>query len=97
LGRLEATPKLLKLAGKDEATTGKRYIELMFAMTRDDEPNPERIRKALRGYDVARMGSAQLGKSAPDFTLADASGKTWRLRQFRDKKAVVLIFLQSHF
>jgi hypothetical protein len=94
LGRLKETPKLRELAGKDP--TSGAYIELMFALTRDDEPNPEPIRKALRDYDLARMDSAHLGKPAPDFTLADASGKTWHLRAFRDKKAVVLVFLGVH-
>jgi hypothetical protein len=37
----------------------------------------------------------QLGKPAPDFTLADASGKPWHLRQFRGKQAVVLIFVMG--
>jgi hypothetical protein len=68
----------------------------MFALTRDDEPNPEPIRKALRDYDLASMDSAHLGKPAPDFTLADTSGKTWHLGQFRGKKAVVLVFLGVH-
>jgi hypothetical protein len=48
----------------------------MFAFTRDDEPNPEPIRKALRDYDLARMDGAHLGKPAPDFALADASGRS---------------------
>jgi HEAT repeat protein len=91
LGRLKATPKLRELAGKD--ATSSAYIDLMFVFTRDDEPNPEPIRKALREYDLARMDSAQVGKPAPDFTLADASGKTWRVRDFRGKQAVALIFL----
>jgi HEAT repeat protein len=91
LGRLEATPKLREVAGKDPTISS--YIDMMFVLTRDDEPNPEPIRQALRNYDLARMDSARLGKPAPDFTLADASGKTWSLRQFRGKQAVVLIFL----
>jgi HEAT repeat protein len=91
LGRLKATPKLLELAGKDP--TRGVYVGTMFVLTRDDEPNPEPIRKALAEYDLARMDSAQVGKPAPDFTLTDASGKTWRLRDCRGKKTVVLIFL----
>jgi hypothetical protein len=91
LGRLEATPELRELAGKDP--TRGIYFDVMFLLTRDDEPKPEPIRRALRNYDMARMDSAQLGKPAPDFTLADASGKTWQLGQFRGKKAVVLILL----
>lgn len=91
LGRMKATPKLRLLAGKDP--TNSAYFDIMFLLTRDDEPNPEPIRRALRNYDLARMDSARLGKPAPDFTLADSSGKKWRLRQFRGKKAVVLILL----
>jgi hypothetical protein len=82
------------LAGKDP--TSGRYVELMFVLTRDDEPKLEPIREAVRDYDLARMASAQVGKPAPDFTLADASGRTWHLRQFRGKQAVVLIFLGVH-
>src|SRR5262245_5029445 len=85
LGRLKATPKLRELAGKDP--TRSAYIDMMFVLARDDEPNPEPIRQALRNYDLARMDGARPGKPAPDFTLADASGKTWHLRQFRGKSA----------
>jgi hypothetical protein len=91
LGRIKATPKLRQLAGT--APDGSGYFDATFIMTRDDEPNPEPIRRALRDYDLARMDSAHVGKPAPDFTLADSSGKIWHLRQFRGKKAVVLILL----
>jgi hypothetical protein len=94
LGRLEPTPRLRELAGKDP--TSGASVELTFALTRDDAPNPEPIRSALRDYDLARMDGARLGKPAPDFTLADASGKTWRLGQFRGKQPVVLVFLGVH-
>lgn len=91
LGRIKATPKLRQLAGTD--ADGSGYFDAMFITTRDDEPNPEPFRRALRNYDLARMDSAHLGKPAPDFTLEDASGKTWHLARFRGKKAVVLILL----
>ncbi|MBI1915271.1 MAG: redoxin domain-containing protein [Planctomycetes bacterium] len=38
------------------------------------------------------MDSARVGKLAPDFALKDATGKTYRLSQFRDK-IVVLTFI----
>jgi hypothetical protein len=94
LGRLEATPKLREfIDGKHWCTGG--YFDSTFVLTRDDRPNPEPIRQALRNYDLSRIDSARLGKPAPDFTLEDASGKTWHLGQLRGKKAVVLIFLQG--
>ena len=51
------------------------------------------LRKALADYDLAQMDSARVGKLAPDFALQDATGTTYRLSQFRDKKIVVLAFV----
>ena len=50
-------------------------------------------RKALADYDLAQMDSARVGKLAPDFALKDATGTTYRLSQFRDKKVVVVAFV----
>lgn len=91
LGRLEAKPKYREIADKD-ASAGVRF-EMTFALTRDDKPDPKAIRKTLTSYDVTRMDSAHLNQAAPDFALADTSGKTWRLSDFRGKKSVVLVFL----
>jgi len=49
--------------------------------------------KAVAGYDLTAMDSARVGKPAPDFTLPDAGGETYRLSQFRGKKVVVLTFV----
>jgi hypothetical protein len=91
LGRLEATPKYRQIADKD-TSYGIRY-EMTFALTRDDKPDPGAICNALRNYDLTRMDSAHLNKAAPDFELADTTGKTWRLNDFRGKKSVVLVIL----
>jgi hypothetical protein len=93
LGRLKAVPRYRQIADKDESV-GIRF-EMTFALTRDDKAGPEAIRKALSRYDLTRMDSARLGKAAPDFALSDASGKTWRLGDFRRRKSVVLVFLQG--
>jgi hypothetical protein len=68
--------------------------EMTFALTRDEEPNPAALRKVIADYDLKRMASATVGKSAPEFALPDTSGKVHSLRQFRDKEAVVIVFLQ---
>jgi HEAT repeats len=91
LGRIESKPKYLEIADKDPS--GHVQFEMKFALTRDDKPNPEAIRKALSSYDLTRMDSAHLDKAAPDFEIADTTGKVWRLRDFRGKKSVVLVFL----
>jgi hypothetical protein len=93
LGRLEATPKYRQIAEKDQSV-GIQF-EMTFALTRDDEPDPGPICRALSGYDLTRMDSARPGKAAPEFALTDTSGKTWRLDQFRGKQSVLLVFLQK--
>lgn len=37
-----------------------------------------------------------LGTAAPEFTLPDASGKTWQLADFRGARALVVIFACNH-
>jgi hypothetical protein len=64
-----------------------------FARTWGVKPDPEPTRRALLEYDLARMDGAQLGKAAPEFALADTTGKTWRLSELTGKKMVVLVFL----
>jgi HEAT repeat protein len=91
-GRLRATDKHRLIAEKDPAA-GTQF-DMAFALTRDDKPNPEVIRKTLAEYDLAQMNSARLGTAAPEIALADTVGKTYSLRQFRDQSAVVLVFLQ---
>src|SRR5262249_53645035 len=66
---------------------------LEFSLERDDTPGPAALRKLLQDYDLARIDPARLGQAAPDFSLADLSGKTHRLSQLHQEKAVVLTFL----
>jgi HEAT repeat protein len=92
MGKLKSTPALRQIAEKDESSTVQK--EMTFTLTRDEEPNPAALRKVIADYDLKRMASATVGKSAPEFALPDTSGKVHSLRQFRGKEAVVLVFLQ---
>jgi hypothetical protein len=64
-----------------------------FAIERDDKPQPDAIRQALRDYDLKKMATAKVGEKAPDFALTSAAGKEVRLSDFRGKKPVVLVFV----
>ncbi len=90
-GRLKITDAYQQLRDKD----GNRDVRshMSFALERDDEPQPEAIRKLLLDYDVADLDSAKIGKSAPDFTLSDPKGQKHQLSDWRGKKTVVLIFI----
>lgn len=85
-----AFPLLEEAAKKDTkwSESTREFAEGSLPMLRKDE-----VRKALADYGLAQMDSAHIGKSAPDFTLKDATGKTHSLSQFRDNKIVVLAFL----
>ena len=55
------------------------------------------MRKALGSYDLSTMDSARIGELAPNFTLTNFAGKTYRLSDFRGKKTVVLRFILFDF
>ena len=91
LGRLEPTLRIKQILEEDQDAFVRR--SMAWALERvDGREAAAAIRKALADYDLTRIDSAQLGRAAPDFTLSDPSGTTYRLSQFRGKKDVILVF-----
>lgn len=83
---------LLEQAAKNDSAWAPHTRELasyFLAVSRDTPA----IRDAWASYDVSLMDSAQQGKAAPDFSLADATGRNYRLGDCRGKNAVVLTFI----
>lgn len=95
-GPLPRTERHEKILASDPNHWGVRPM-MASALVRDDKPDAAALRKALAGYDLRTLDSARVGEMAPDFTLTDFTGKTYRLSQFRGKKAVVLRFILFDF
>jgi hypothetical protein len=85
-----AVPLLEEAAKKDAkwSLTTRELADETLGLLRKPE-----LRKALADYDLTQMDSARVGKLAPDFALKDATGETYALSQFRDKRIVVLAFV----
>ena len=49
-------------------------------------------RRWTEGFDAAKLASAKVGQSAPDFTLESAMGGKIKLSQYRGKQPVVVLF-----
>jgi HEAT repeat protein len=92
LGPLPRTKENERILTTDPAIWSVRPM-MATALERADRPNQAELRKTLADYDLSKMDCARVGELAPDFTLTDFAGKTYRLSQFRGKKAVVLRFI----
>jgi HEAT repeat protein len=96
LGPLPPTEQYKHILTNDPSFWGVRPT-MAAALVRADQPKPAELRKTLADYDLRRLDSARLGELAPDFTLADFTGKPYRLSQFRGHKTVVLRFILFDF
>jgi HEAT repeat protein len=96
LGRLPRTERYEQMVADDPNKWGVRAM-MAAALEREDRPDPAALRQALAEYDLRTLDSARIGEPAPDFTLADHTGKTFRLSQFRGNKTVVLRFILFDF
>jgi HEAT repeat protein len=91
IGGLRPKPLFERIEADDPNKDVRAHMR--FALERKGDAFPEKVREALRSLDLARLDTAEVGKTAPDFTLTDALGQSYRLSDFRGKKAVVLLFI----
>ena len=92
LGPLPRNKDNERILTTDPSIFGVRPM-MAAALERTDRPNLAEMRKVLAEYDLRNLDSARLGQIAPDFTLTDHNGKTYRLSQFHGKTVVLRFIL----
>src|SRR6516164_4056754 len=92
LGPLPRNKENERILTTDPTIYGVRPM-MAAALERTDRPNLAEMRKVLAEYDLRNLDSARLGQIAPDFTLTDHNGKTYRLSQFHGKTVVLRFIL----
>jgi HEAT repeat protein len=92
LGPLARTKEHERILTEDPTVFGVRPM-MAAALERTDRPNQAEMRKELAEYDLSKMDSARIGELAPDLTLSNFTGKTYRLSQFRGKTVVLRFIL----
>ena len=101
--RVQAVDSLGTIGGSPPASLARRIesadrntdvqFHIRFAAERNFAPIDPNVIETLKRYDIKQMDSAAIDRPAPDFTLTDVLGETYRLADFRGKKSVVLIFI----
>jgi hypothetical protein len=92
LGPLPRTKENERILTQDPTEFGVRPM-MAAALERTDRPNQAKMRQTLAAYDLRNLDSARVGQAAPDFTLTNETGKTYRLSQFRGKTVVLRFIL----
>jgi hypothetical protein len=87
---------VLEEASKESSPWPPRTRELA-AQALEILRGPAAPRQAVVDFDLAKIDTAHPGQVAPDFSLADLSGTTYRPKQFRGQKTVVLVFIVQGF
>ena len=91
LGGVDLSQELMALDAAEKDRDVKRHIA--YAVERKDKGLEPQIVQDLIKWDPVLTDSAKLGQAAPDFELPALTGEKIRLRDFRGKKTVVLVFI----
>ncbi len=92
--RISSSIPVLKQAAADTNRNVKHRAELAIESFEWPDPGTEEVAVGYKSLDESKFNLVQIGKKAPDFTLRDTKGKSWRLSEaFTRSNYVVLIWI----
>ncbi len=91
IGGNESDDLLRQLQASEQNKDTKQHVT--YALERNGKPLDDSFVDLLKQWDSKRIDSAKVGEAAPEFELPSLSGPMIRLADFRDKSAVVLVFI----
>lgn len=93
LALLKLKPEVIEGALKDKEPGVPYIAKLVSGQLKSDVDYAGQIRNAYaKGIDRAAIGSAMLGKPAPDFTVLTLEGKPFQLSSVIGKKPIAIYF-----
>jgi len=93
LGYLKMKPEVIQLAIKDRDGGVSWVAKLAAGQLKSDTDYAKQLREAYAtGIKREVMGTAKLGKPAPDFTALTSDGKPFRLSKALRKKPIAIYF-----
>jgi hypothetical protein len=93
LGYLKMKPDVIRLAIKDRDGGVSWVAKLAADQLKSDADFARQLREAYAmGIKTEAMGSARLGKPAPDFTAQTSDGKPFKLSTVLGKKPIAIYF-----
>ena len=93
LGVLKMKPEAIELAKKDKNAAVQWTAQIAAGQLKSDIDDAAYVRQAYAaGIKREAMGSAQVGKPAPDFTAQTSDGKPFKLSSVLGKKPIAIYF-----
>lgn len=94
IGYDKAKGTLKKIASEDKNknVAHRAKIALKRFGSKDQQGTAAAL-QAWKKLDESTFNKVEVGKPAPDFTLKDTNGKTWKLSDYKGKKNVALIWI----
>jgi len=96
LGQIEAKESLSLLQEKfknDPSKDVRHQCELAIYQIKNKMGASKEQIQAFKSLEIKNLKKLERGKKAPDFSLPDTEGKTWKLSDFEKKNWVVLIWV----